>query len=165
LALTVVVFLATVLRHGGQQPLALACYAAGVSVLAGAAIRVRALVGRASGEHRHQVSWPPGMLLGAGSAVVGVPWAPLPVLDRAEARARLHSAAPFLLTALTIPLLVEAVWLDVPLTRSLAVAALVMAASTLVPVPPLDGGSLDRRQLLAGSGIVCAATLTLFGVL
>jgi hypothetical protein len=50
--------------------------------------------------------------------------------------ARVHWTASVALTLLGLPLLLEAALLDVSLTRLLAVATVIMAASVLTPVSP-----------------------------
>ena len=63
---------------------------------------------------------------------------------RREGESALHWAAPVALAASPLPLVVATVWSDIPLTRSLAAAALIMAASVLTPVKPVDGGAHRR---------------------
>ena len=46
-----------------------------------------------------------------------------------------------------------------PLARALGTAALIMVASVLVPVEPLDGGKLGKAGLVAGAGVLGAAVL------
>ncbi len=54
-------------------------------------------------------------------------------------------------------------WLDIPLTRALAASALVMAASLLTPVKPVDGGALSAAGGTAAGlcGLSLAALLLL----
>jgi len=66
---------------------------------------------------------------------------------------------------LAAALFLEAAWLTVPLTHDWAVAALIMAASTLLPVKPLDGGRLRGGAIAAAFGLVGAAVLVVIGVL
>ena len=56
-----------------------------------------------------------------------------------------------------LSLVVLAVLLEIPLTRSLGAAALVMAASLLTPIEPIDGG------VIAEGAVGTATTLALFG--
>jgi hypothetical protein len=51
---------------------------------------------------------------------------------------RVPAAAPVALALMSVVLFVGSAALQVPLTRSRAQAALIMVASTLVPVGPLD---------------------------
>jgi len=60
-------------------------------------------------------------------------------------------------------LFVEAAWFPVPLTSSLAIATLMIAASLLPPVKPLDGAFLGRVGAVAGLGILAVALLILLG--
>ena len=89
-------------------------------------------------------------------------WAPLPVLG-AKASPRLHWAAPAALAVVAVPLVVATAWSDIPLTRSLATAALIMAASLLTPIKPVDGGAIAAAGGAAAgiTGIALAAVLAL----
>jgi hypothetical protein len=84
--------------------------------------------------------------------------------DRSPA-VRVHAAAPLTLAVLAAVLFAESAWFDVPLTHSWAVAALVMTASTLVPVEPLDGARTGKAGLVGGLGVLGAALLVALGVL
>jgi hypothetical protein len=55
-------------------------------------------------------------------------------------------------------------FLHVPLSASLAIAAMVMSASTLLPIAPLDGARLGAKGLLAGVGAIGGAVLLVVGV-
>jgi cellulose synthase operon protein C len=123
----------------------------------------RTLVARRTGLTAHNESWGPGVAFGMATAVVA-PWAPLPVARTTDDAPRVHAAAPVALSLVGVVLFVESVALQVPLTRSLAEAALIMVASILVPVGPLDGAKLGRTGLLAGAGVVGAALLVGLGV-
>ena len=81
----------------------------------------------------------------------------------AKASPRSHWAAPAALAVVAVPLVLATVWLDIPLTRSLAAAALVMAASLLTPVKPVDGGAIAAAGGTAAglAGIALAAVLAL----
>jgi hypothetical protein len=68
-------------------------------------------------------------------------------------------AAPVILAALSAMLFVESVWLHTPVTEAWAVAALIMSASTLLPVGPLDGAQLGKAGVLAATGVVGGALL------
>jgi tetratricopeptide (TPR) repeat protein len=109
-----------------------------------------------------QATWAPGVVVGAGAAAAGLTWAPLPVLGE-KASARRHWAAPLALAAVALPLVALAAWSDVPLARSTAAAALVMASSLLTPVKPIDGGAIAAAGATAAglSGIALAVLLAL----
>jgi hypothetical protein len=62
-------------------------------------------------------------------------------------------------------LFVESAWLGVPLTQSLAVVALVMAGSTLLPIKPLDGANVGKAGFLAAAGVVGGAVLIALGII
>ena len=105
--------------------------------------------------------WTPGVAFGLGTAAAGLTWAPLPVLRKA--RSRVHWAAPVALACIALPLVAMTAWLDIPLTRALAASALVMAASLLTPVKPVDGGAIAAtRGTAAGlTGLALAVLLVL----
>jgi hypothetical protein len=132
----------------------------GLLVLVALVARSRAL---AAGRPE-QRTWAPGVILGLGAAAGGFTWAPLPVLGE-TASARQHWAAPVALAAVALPLVALTVWADIPLTRSLAAAALVMAASLLTPVKPIDGGAIaaagGTAAGLAGVGLALLLALGL----
>ncbi|MBA2955888.1 tetratricopeptide repeat protein [Nocardioides sp. CGMCC 1.13656] len=164
LGLTVLLLWSSVLRQGWSQAWVLLAAAVALAVIAGAALRARTAVARPT-RSTAQRSWPPGMVVGVAATVAGAPWAPLPVLDDTDRPStRVHVAAPLVLLAIATILLVEAAWLRVPLTRAMAVAALIMAASTLLPIGPLDGARLRKGQLVAGAGAAFALALAVLGL-
>jgi tetratricopeptide (TPR) repeat protein len=157
---TLVVFLAPLARDPGGGVTAAVAGALGLCVLIGVALRGRSLTARGEPGQEGQRTWPPGLVFGLGGAAAGVSWAPLPVLS-AKASPRLHWAAPVALAAVALPLVVATVWSDIPLTRSLAAAALIMAASVLTPVKPVDGGAIAAAGGTAAglTGIALAVLL------
>ena len=88
-------------------------------------------------------------------------WAPLPVLRNAGPR--VHWAAPVALACIALPLVAMTAWLDIPLTRALAASALVMAASLLTPIKPVDGGAIAAAGGTAAglAGLALAVLLVL----
>jgi cellulose synthase operon protein C len=163
LAVTVLVFALPVVLHARGRVVDLGALALGVLLLALVARRARTLVARGTGLTVCNESWGPGVAFGMVTAVVA-PWAPLPVARTSDDAPRVHAAAPVALALVGVVLFVESVAFQVPLTRSLAQAALIMVASTLVPVGPLDGAKLGKAGLLAGAGVVGAAVLVVLGV-
>ncbi len=161
---SVAVFLLPFWFHprGATQVLA---YALGLLVLVGVAMLARVEVARTVGVRPHQSSWVPGIVVGLVAGVAGVPWAPLPVVQTDVSSRRVHLAAPLTLSVLSVLLFVEAAWLQVPLTQSLAVGALIMAASTLLPIGPLDGAQMGKAGVAAGAGVVAGAVLVGLGVI
>jgi hypothetical protein len=135
--------------------------ALGVVILVVVALRGRRAAARAEAAEP-QRTWAPGLLFGLAAAAAGVIWTPLPALG-AKASPRLHWAAPAALAVVAAPLVLATVWLDVPLTRSLAAAALVMATSLLTPIKPVDGGAIAAAGGTAAgiAGIALAAVLPL----
>jgi len=84
---------------------------------------------------------------------------------RRRGQARLHLAAPLTLAALSLLLFGESAWLHVPLTQAWAVAALIMSASTLPPIGPLDGARAGQAGIAAGAGVAGCALLVGLGLI
>ena len=159
---TLLVFLAPLVRDPGGGVTAAVAGALGLCVLIAVALRGRGLAARREPDQEGQRTWPPGLVFALGGAAAGVSWAPLPVLG-AKASPRIHWAAPVALAVVAVPLVIATVWSDIPLTRSLAAAALIMAASLLTPVKPVDGGAIASAGGAAAglTGIALAVLLAL----
>jgi tetratricopeptide (TPR) repeat protein len=164
LAATPVVFLLATLRDVSGRGTEQVAYGLGILVVAVVAVRARMAVARRADVSAVQETWAPGVVLGMATGAAGLPWAPLPVVRTSDEGRRVHWAAPVALALLGIVLFIEAAWLPVPLTRSLAVATLIMAASVLVPISPLDGKEIGKGGALAGAGVVGAAALIVLGL-
>jgi len=174
LAATAVSFLLTYLRRGAD-PAEAAAYIAGVLVLAFFAVGARVFLARSRRVLITQETWSPGVALGLVTGAVGLPWAPLPVVrDNGEDsdkvgqdnnKVKVHLAAPIALAALSALLFVESVSLHTPVPASWAVAALIMSASTLLPVGPLDGAQLGKTGILAATGVLGGALLVGLGLI
>ena len=80
-------------------------------------------------------------------------------------RGRPHLAAPLLLAGVALVLFLESAWTRAPLTEAWASAALIMCASLLLPVGPLDGKHLDKAGLAMSAGVIGAALLFGLGLL
>ncbi len=151
--------------HGNDAGLvSILLLAAGLAALVTAVMRARVLAARRAGVSVSQRAWRPAILVGAAAAVTGVPWAPLPVADPEQPTPGVHLSGPAVAAAAGLVLLVLGVWLQVPVTRALGVAALVMAASMLTPVAPLDGARLEKGTGLLTTGLALAATVGLVAV-
>ena len=115
-----------------------------------------------------QETWSPGVALGLVTGAIGLPWASLPVV-RADGedslKVKVHLAAPITLAALSALLFIESAWQHTPVTESWAVAALIMSASTLLPVGPLDGAQLGKAGILAATGVLGGALLVGLGLI
>ena len=181
LGATVVIFVVSSLVHTRVRASETVTLALGVLVLSLAGVRARQLAGRREGVPVTQRTWGPGLAFGLATSWVA-PWASLPVItadppasspvaadppasppvaaNPAVPPRRAHSALPVLLGLLAIVLFVESAAFPTPVVQALANAALVMVASALVPVGPLDGAHLGRAELLAGTGLLGAAVLT-----
>lgn len=174
LAATAVSFLLTYLRKGAD-PAEAAAYIAGVLVLAFLTVGARIFLARRRHVLITQETWSPGVAFGLVTGAVGLPWAPLPVVrDNGEDsdkisqdsnEVKVHLAAPIALAALSALLFVESVSLHTPVTESWAVAALIMSASTLLPVGPLDGAQLGKTGILAATGVLGGALLVGLGLI
>jgi Tfp pilus assembly protein PilF len=162
---TVIAFLPGHLRHAADFSESV-LYLAGVLVLAGAGMGARAMLARLRGAELHQVSWMPGIAFGLVTGALGLPWAPLPVIRKDDDNdPKLHLAAPLTLSILSLALFLESAWLHTPITQSCAVAALIMAASTLLPVGPLDGAQVGKAGVMTGAGVVGGALLVGLGLI
>jgi tetratricopeptide (TPR) repeat protein len=164
LGVTVLLLSLPAIRHPSVGFFSIVAGALGVGTLAVVATRARGIAASRSGVELTQESWTPGLVFGLGTGLVGAPWAPLPVARPGRRQWRVHAAAPVTLALIAVMLFVEAAWLDVPITRSWAIAALIMTASTLLPVEPLDGAHLGKRGLVASAGVVVGAILVALGV-
>jgi hypothetical protein len=162
LVVTLAILLYPLARDPGGGLTATLAGAVALALLVAVVVRVRAAVARRYGDAAAQESWPPGLVFGAGAAVAGLTWTPLPVLKEG-ARPRVHWAAPVTLAVVAIPLVLFTAWLDVPLARAIATAALVMAASLLTPIKPVDGGAIAAAGGTAAglTGLGLAALLAL----
>lgn len=166
LAATAVTFMLAALRWGSGLTEIVAS-GIGALILAAAAMSARAVLARRRGLTIAQSSWPPGLVLGLVTGAFGFPWAPLPVVrtDTDEDDPGLHLVAPCLLAGVSLLLFVESAWLHTPITQTWAVAALIMSASTLLPIGPLDGAHVGKAGLAAGAGVVGGALLVGLGLI
>ena len=165
LAATIATFLLAFLRRAAA-PAEIAAYSTGVLVLAAAAMAARSAQARRQGIKITQSSWPTAIVFGLVTGTIGLPWAPLPVVRTdGEDNPRLHLAAPLILAALSLPLFAESAWLHTPLTQAWAVAALIMSASTLLPIGPLDGAHVGKAGIVAGAGVAGGALLVGLGLI
>jgi tetratricopeptide (TPR) repeat protein len=180
IAATLLTFLLADLHHGTAATATL-LYPLGLLVLVVLAMAARHVVGLRSGAALEQRSWGPGMVIGVAAGAVGFPWAPLPVVARHRAEpehdgevatppvtvaarddTRLHLAAPLALAAAALVLFLESALMRTPLSEAWAVAALIMCASLLLPVGPLDGSHLGKAGVAVSAGVI--GTALLFGL-
>jgi Tfp pilus assembly protein PilF len=160
---TVLAFVFTYLRQATSVT-EITAYALGVTFIAGVALYARVMVAARRDITVTQLAWPPGMALGLVTGAIGSPWTPLPVTKTATNSRRVHLAAPVVLGGLSLLLLAMAAWLNVPITLALAVAALIMAGSMLLPIEPLDGANLGKSGVIAATGVIAGAVLIALGV-
>jgi cellulose synthase operon protein C len=158
-------FLLAYLRRGAGLTEIIA-YTAGVAAIAMLAVGARVLLARRLHIEITHESWPPALPFGLVTGAIGLPWAPLPVV-RADGKnsARVHLAAPITLALLSALLFVESAAFHTPITQSWAIATLIMSASTLLPVGPLDGAQLGKAGVLAAAGVVGGALLVGLGLI
>lgn len=142
-------------------------FALGILTLIAVVLRVRLVAATRAHVKLREQTWPPALAFGLVITLVGAGWSPLPVARTPKEAPTVHWAGPTAVAALAIVLLVLATWLQVPLTRSLGAAGLVMAASLLTPVPPLDGATVSSTAIgaLPTLAVLGAAVLMLVGLL
>jgi tetratricopeptide (TPR) repeat protein len=142
-------------------------FAIGLCILIAVVIRVRQLAATRSRLALRQETWPPGVAFGLVVTLAGAGWAPLPVARAPGAATGVHWAGPTAVAALAIVLLILATAFNVGLTRSLGAAGLVMAASLLTPVAPIDGATVSTTAVgaLPSLAVLGAAVLMLAGLL
>jgi hypothetical protein len=137
----------------------------GVLIMVGIYVRSR-LALAAPGEVRH-FTWLPAVGLGAVLAVSGLGFAPVPPAQVSGTRRALRWIGPVALGLTCAGLLLIGWWTRVPATRALGSAALVMVASVLLPVKPLDGAYLTHKLVnaIVAFSVLAASILLLLGVL
>jgi cellulose synthase operon protein C len=158
-AATLLVFLLPLLCSGAASLVEATLLLLGVGAIVAVIWRSRVLVARNREIALMQRGWPPAIAVSMMAAVLGIAWAPLPVASAdGDAAAAVHWIGPVVATAIALALLILSVLLHVPIAQTLAGVALVMAASMLIPIKPLDGGVITNAK---GSG--AAAGLALLG--
>ncbi len=165
-AATLAVFLWPAFK-GDDGAVGLALLAIGLIALVTMVMRARVLAARRLGVTLRQRGWRPALAVAFAGALAGVPWAPLPVAEPDRPEPRLHLVGPVVAAASGLVLLILGAWLEIPVTRSLGIAAIVMAASMLTPVKPLDGARMQGAAggLTAGLALGGTALLVALGLL
>jgi tetratricopeptide (TPR) repeat protein len=163
---TLAVFLVPAIRGNEGSLTAVGAFGVGLLVLVVLVMRARVLAARRAGVRLRQRSWRPALLVGVASAFVGIPWAPMPVAEPSAPAPHVHRAGPIAAALCGLALLALGMLLDVPLARSLGVAAVVLAASMLTPVDPLDGARMNGGSAAVTAGLALAGTagLALLGL-
>jgi hypothetical protein len=164
LAATVATFLLADLHHSTAAT-STVLYPVGLLALAATAMSAREMVGLRTGTVPAQRSWGPGIVVGIAAGAAGYPWAPLPVVSTRQNEERVHLAAPLTLAGVALVLFVESAWMRTPLAQAWAVATLIMCASLLLPVGPLDGAHLGKAGAAASAGVIGTALLLGIGLL
>jgi Flp pilus assembly protein TadD len=155
---TLLVFLLPLLRSGAANLVEATLLLLGVGAIVAAIWRSRVLVARRRKIALTQRGWPPAIAVSIIAAALGIAWAPLPIASTDSDAAAVHWVGPVLATAIALALLTLSTLLHVPIAQTLAGAALVMAASMLIPIKPLDGGVVTET-----TGSSAAAGLALLG--
>jgi hypothetical protein len=141
-----------------------AAFATGVLILIAVVLRVRRLAARHAHTFLRQETWPPGLVFGLAVTLLGAGWSPLPVARTHRKAMNVHWAGPAAVGTLALALLLLAAWLDVPVTRSLGAAGLVMAASLLTPIKPIDGATISSTAKGALPGVAVLGTAVMMAV-
>jgi tetratricopeptide (TPR) repeat protein len=163
---TLAVFLWPLAVAGGATTADYLALGVGIAVLIGVAVRTRALAGRGLETPPRQMTWTPTVAMGLAAAAVGFGFAPMPVAHHDDHPGRLHSLPPLVMGTIAVALLLIAHLTQVPVTRALGAAALVMTSSMLAPIEPLDGAFLGGWKSLAGSlALIALAVLVAVGAL
>ncbi len=165
-AATTAVFLIPLLRAADGSLTSALLLGLGVGALIAIVLRSRVLMARSAGVALRQRGWPPGMLAGLGLSLTGLVWAPLPVAETDRPAPAVHWIGPIATGVVALILLALGVALEVPLTRALGTAALIMTASLLTPLEPLDGGFIAKGPAgaVAGIALLGSALFLLFGL-
>jgi tetratricopeptide (TPR) repeat protein len=155
---SVAVFVWPAIR-GDVDGAGIALLALGLIALVALVLRARVLVARRAGVEIRQRAWRPAILVAAAGAVAGIPWAPLPVVEPDRPESRVHLVGPAVAAATGLVLLILSAWLGLPVTRSLGIAAVVVAASMLTPLKPLDGALIEGVKGVLPAGLVGGTAL------
>jgi hypothetical protein len=166
IAATVIVFLLPLLRSAEASWTSAVLLLLGVGILIVIVLRSRVLIARRAGVTLRQRGWTPGILAGLVLAAIGLAWAPLPVVETNKPAAAVHWIGPIAAGAAALCLLPLAVAFEVPNTMALGSAALVMAASLLTPIEPVDGGFVAKGPvgLVACMAALATALFLLLGL-
>jgi cellulose synthase operon protein C len=149
-------------RAGGASVTEGLILAAGLLGMVMLYLRARAKAAAGAVDH---YTWGPAVAFGTLAMFVGFAWAPLPVSKRDEG-APVPWAGTVALGGMTLLFLLMGTLSQVPVTRALGVAGLVLTASAVSPIPPYDGAALDKRLAVALDVVFLGiAVLLFFGVL
>lgn len=143
----------------------LTAYAVGLLIMVAIVMRARVLASNRCGGSLAQQTWAPSVVLSLATGAAGMPLAPLPTATPEPPSTQIHRAAPLTMGVLTTALMIETAWFAVPLTHAFAVACLVMTASLLLPIKPLDGAHLSKGTSFTTVGLLAAAVLVVVGLL
>jgi tetratricopeptide (TPR) repeat protein len=152
--------------HGDASLMSIVLLALGSLMLMTIVLRARLLAARAVGVDMRQSGWAPGIAAAVGATLMGAGWAPLPVASTDRDARVVHWIGPLATALIGVALLALGTWLGVPATSTLGTIALVMTASLLVPIKPLDGGFLGEGAVAVVTNVLLVAVgvLVIFGV-
>jgi len=155
-AATAAIFLVPLAIAGGAF-VEILLLASGIAALVMIVSRSRVLVARRSGAELEQSGWSPGIAFGVLAAIMGFAWAPIPVARIKRNSTAVHLIGPCASAGVALLLFMIGTLLGVPIARTLASIALVMAASMLIPIKPLDGGLIAEQGTKAVTALVFLA--------
>jgi Tetratricopeptide repeat len=156
---TVAVLLLPLLRARDSSATSVLLVGLGVLALTAMVMRARVLVARREGVTLRQRGWPPGIAIGLlVAAVFGLGWAPLPYCETDRPVPAVNWAGPLVTGLAALVLLSLGVGLEVPATKAIGTAALIMTASLLTPIEPLDGSYVAKGPAGVAAGIALLAT-------
>ncbi len=167
IAATAAVLLWPLLSGPVDQWSAQAAFLVGIAILIAVVLRVRRHAARLADTVVREETWLPSVGFGLAMAIAGLSWTPLPVARARGKAVSIHWVGPTAIAVLALALLLLSVWTGVPVTRSLGAAALVMAASMLTPVSPLDGATVSATPAgaLPTLAVLGTAVLLVVGLL
>ena len=147
-ALTVALAALTGGNTSAQPQLELILVAVGTLALIGLYLRSRSWFASRLGGATHHVAWSPAMIVGIAGAFLNFAFPPLPVAElpaRTPAEQKARLVGPITLAVVGAALAALTVATGVPLSRTLAGAALAALGYVMLPVAPLDGVYVQRR--------------------
>jgi cellulose synthase operon protein C len=162
---TVAAFALSLLWSSGYGLSTTLAYLIAVGCLVGGVVTARLIMAERLRVRVVQRTWPPGLMVGLIAGASGTPWAPLPTVRGPARFPNVHLVGPTLLVVVATVLLIQWVTWQVPLTRAVAVAAVTMAMSMLIPLRPMDGAMIGKAGLLVGAVAVAVVALTALGLL
>ena len=148
--------LAVPIARSDLSVLELVVFAFGAAILAALPVSARQLYSRKSNRAIKHFSWPPGMLLGVLASPL-VSFAPPACMQDEQPNSRSRWAGPVALACAGVIFMVMSYFIPAPVVRNLAMAAITVLGSAMIPVDPYEGALISRRSV--DIGITAAFTL------